>query len=97
MCRLDEIKKQREAIYHIAKKYKAKKLYVFGSCARKEEKTNSDIDFLADFDDEVTYLDIAGMFIDLSDLFKCKVDVVPMSALSDSIFASQVTKDMVLL
>ena len=52
---------------------------------------------MADFDDEVTYLDIAGMFIDLSDLFKCKVDVIPMSALSDSIFASQVTKDMVLL
>ena len=77
MCRLDEIKKQREAIYHIAKKYKAKKLYVFGSCARKEEKTNSDIDFLADFDDEVTYLDIAGMFIDLSDLFTDCIEMLP--------------------
>ena len=97
MCSLDEIKKQKEAIYHIAEKHKAKKVYVFGSCARNEEEQKSDIDFLADFDEEVTYLDIAGMFIDLSDLLKCKVDVIPMSALSDLKFASQVRKDMILL
>ena len=97
MCRLDELRKQKETIYSIAEKYKAKKLYVFGSCARKEEKQDSDIDLLADFEDDVTYLDIAGLFIDLSDYFKCKVDVIPMSALSDLKFASEVTKDMVLL
>ena len=97
MCRLDELKKQKEVIYSIAEKHKAIKLYVFGSCARKEERKDSDIDFLADFEEDVTYLDIAGLFIDLSDYFKCKVDVIPMSALSDLKFASEVTKDMVLL
>ena len=97
MCRLDELKEQREVIYNIAGKHKARKLYVFGSCARKEENIESDIDFLADFDDSVTYLDIAGLNIDLSDFLKCKIDVVPMSALSNSKFALQVTKDMVLL
>ena len=97
MCRLDELKEKKDIIYSIAEKHKAKKLYVFGSCARKEEKQDSDIDFLADFDDDVTYLDIAGLFIELSDYFNCKVDVIPMSALADLKFASQVTKDMVLL
>ena len=37
MCMLDELKKQRDEIYEIANRNKAKKVYVFGSCARKEE------------------------------------------------------------
>ena len=36
MCMLDEIKAKRDEIYAIARAHKAEKLWVFGSCARKE-------------------------------------------------------------
>lgn len=53
MCQLDELKKHRGQIYKIAKKRKAKTIYVFGSCARKEETPESDVDFLVEFQDGV--------------------------------------------
>ena len=37
MCMLDEIHAKRGGIYAIARAHKAEKLWVFGSCARKEE------------------------------------------------------------
>ena len=36
MCMLDEIAAKRDKIHAIAKGHKAEKLWVFGSCARKE-------------------------------------------------------------
>ena len=38
MCMLDEIRAKRDEIYAIARAHKAEKLWVFGSCARKEEQ-----------------------------------------------------------
>ena len=38
MCMLDEIRAKRDEIYAIARAHKAEKLWVFGSCARKEER-----------------------------------------------------------
>ena len=46
MCILDEIRAKREEIYAIARAHKAEKLWVFGSCARKEETPESDVVFL---------------------------------------------------
>ena len=37
MCMLDEIRAKREEIYAIAREHKAEKLWVLGSCVRKEE------------------------------------------------------------
>ena len=42
MCMLDEIRARRDEIYAIARKHKAEKLWVFGSCARKEDRLDSD-------------------------------------------------------
>ena len=36
MCMMDEIRAKRDEIYAIARKHKAEKLWVFGSCARRE-------------------------------------------------------------
>ena len=36
MCMLDEIRAKRNEIYEIARRHKAERLWVFGSCARKE-------------------------------------------------------------
>ena len=36
MCMPDKVLAKRDQIYAIARKHKAEKLWVFGSCARKE-------------------------------------------------------------
>ena len=49
MCMLDTIQAKRDDLYAVAKKHKAEKLWVFGSCARKEETPDSDVDLLVQF------------------------------------------------
>ena len=49
MCMLDTISAKRDEIYAAANSHKAERLWVFGSCARKEEGPDSDVDFIVDF------------------------------------------------
>ena len=45
MCQLDNIMAKRDIIHKLAKRHKVDQVFVFGSCARKEETPDSDIDF----------------------------------------------------
>ena len=82
MCMLDEIRAKRDEIYAIARRHKAEKLWVFGSCARKEERPDSDIDFLVRFGDDASF----GAQVRLGDDFNAylsrKVDIVSDRGLS---------------
>jgi len=97
MCQLDRLQRLKAEIYRIAQKHNARKVYVFGSCARKEEKPESDVDFLADFNDNASLFDQVGLQLALADVLKCKVDVIPLSSLADPDFGFGVKKDMVAL
>jgi len=97
MCMLDELKSQRDKIYEIAKRNKAKTLYVFGSCSRKEETPVSDVDFLVEFQKGSSLFDHVGLRIDLAEYLKRPVDVISLKALKDETFDRNVKKDMVLL
>ena len=97
MCQLDRLRRMKADIYRIAKRHNAEKVYVFGSCARKEETPESDVDFLADFNSDASLFDQVGMQLALEDTLNCKVDVIPLSALTDPDFGPGVKKDMVLL
>lgn len=46
---LDELHRQRDAINAACRRYGARRIRVFGSVARGEERPDSDIDFLVDF------------------------------------------------
>lgn len=48
---------------------------VFGSVARGEDTPESDIDFLVEFEDGRTLLDLSGLRLDLQELLGRKVDV----------------------
>ena len=76
MCQLDRLHQLKVEIYQIARKHNAEKVYVFGSCARKEETPDSDIDLIAEFGDQATLFDQTGLEFALSDCFHCPVDVV---------------------
>ena len=82
MCMLDEIRAKRDEIYAIAKKHKAEKLWVFGSCARKEERPESDVDFLVKFAADAGFGAQLRLSDDFNAYFSCKADVVSDRGLS---------------
>lgn len=84
-------------IYRIAQQHHASRVYVFGSCARREETPESDIDFLAEFSEEASLFDQIGMQQALADMLKCKVDVIPASSLASPEFGPEVKKDLITL
>jgi len=98
MCMMDTIRAKRDEIYAVARKHKAEKLWVFGSCARGEETPESDVDFLVKFDSGVTLFDIGGLNSQLRMMLGRDVDVVPDSAMKrEPYFSYAVRKDMVAL
>jgi predicted nucleotidyltransferase len=95
---LDEIRAKREEIYAIARAHKAEKLWVFGSCARKEETPGSAVDFLVKFGENIGLFELFDFEQELSDQVGRKVDLVNSTALERSpCFAYNVKKEMVAL
>lgn len=69
--------------YFLSQK-EVKKAYLFGSYARNEQRTDSDIDLLIELDNpnKISLLDIATMKVELGDLLKKEVDLIPSNSLS---------------
>jgi len=93
---LDEIRAKRDEIYAIARKHKAEKLWVFGSCARREERPDSDVDLLIKFAPDVSFRDYDSIESGFSRLLGRGVDVVSSSVLPRAPrFANRVCKEAV--
>lgn len=71
-----DLEPYRDAIETVARQYGASNIRVFGSVARGNATSDSDVDFLVTFADGVSLLDRAGLWLDLQDLLGCSVDVV---------------------
>jgi len=97
MCQLDKLRSLRGEIYEIARKHKAARVYVFGSCARKEETPDSDVDFVAEFKPHSSLFDLGGLQYDLQKLLGRRVDLITEDSLTEDAFAANVRKDMVLI
>ena len=76
MCRLDLLRQLKNEIYRIAGEHNAEKVYVFGSCARKEDSPESDVDLLIEFNQAATLFDQVDIRDKVCSLLNCKVDVV---------------------
>lgn len=94
MTRLEQIQQNRQKLTQLGRQFHAHKLYLFGSCARKEEHPDSDVDILADFSPEATLFDQAGLKLALEEVLSCQVDVIPCSALNSPDFGRSVRQDM---
>ena len=96
MCMLDEIRAKRDEIYAIARRHKAEKLWVFGSCARKEERPDSDVDMLVKFGGGIGFFELSDFEQEMAGAIGRKVDLVNSTALDRSpFFAYNARKDMV--
>ena len=82
--KLDELKVERSTIIELAKKHKAFNVAVFGSVARMCENSESDIDFLVDFESGASLFDQAALRIDLSALLNSEIDLLSRRALKAS-------------
>ena len=66
----------------ILKKYRVKSISLFGSYVRNEQKEESDIDFLVDFQEGATLFDFVELQDSLSELLAKKVSIVSRRGLS---------------
>lgn len=66
----------------ILKKYKVKSIALFGSYVRNEQREDSDIDFLVEFDKEVTLFDIVELQDILTEILGKKVSTVSRRGIS---------------
>jgi predicted nucleotidyltransferase len=67
---------KKKEILKIAAKHGARNVRIFGSVARGEARSDSDVDFLVDMEPGRTLLDMGGLLMDLRDLLGLEVDVV---------------------
>ena len=89
---LNEIK---VIVSRLARQYGAERIYLFGSYARGDMKSGSDIDLRIDKGSR-RGLQLAGLLLYLEDSLGVPVDLVPTTSL-DSHFLDSIRKDEVLL
>jgi hypothetical protein len=97
---LESLRKFSPQLNQIAKKHGIVKLYVFGSIARGETTSKSDVDFLVEMLPKASLFGVAGFLYEAEKLLSSKVDVVPMSMLpdlKDRVFVKNIQREAVAL
>lgn len=72
----EALEQNRQAIRLATVRNNASNPRVFGSVARGEDRSDSDIDILVDTLPQTTLFDLGGLLEELQDILGCKVDVV---------------------
>lgn len=90
----DLVLSKRDEILALAAQYDAVNVRLFGSVARGDEHSESDIDFLVDLQRRWTLFDHVGMMQDLEDLLGCKVDVAIAAGLRER-YRDRILKDAI--
>ncbi len=96
MKNIADIKKElTELKERLHNEYGVSRIEVFGSWVRGEQRPESDLDILVDFDRDVSLLDVVGLELFLSDTLSIKADVVLRRSvreeLKDVIFGEAIT------
>ncbi len=73
---LDALRARRDEIMRLAEQYGAFNVRVFGSVARSEAKSGSDVDLLVSMRPGASMFDLVGLWLDLQELLGCEVSLV---------------------
>lgn len=75
---MKQLRAQKAAIVALAREHGARRIRVFGSVARNEQTSRSDIDFLVEFPRGYDMLgQRVALTLKLADLLGCRLDLVP--------------------
>jgi predicted nucleotidyltransferase len=86
MRTIDDIMSQLRALQpDIRKRYRIRDLGVFGSYVRGEQREDSDLDVLVDFDEGTTLLDYVGLQMELSEVLGLRVELANKKTLKPRI------------
>ena len=75
------LRQNREDILRIARSHGARRVRVFGSFAREQARSDSDIDLLVEMEPDRSFLDRVALIQDLEDLIGRRVYVINEKAL----------------
>jgi len=93
---IEKLRQEREAIITIASHHHAENVRLFGSVARGEDRPDSDIDFLVDFQPGSTLFDHVALIEELATKLNRKVDVVSSRSLNKHL-SERVLQEAVML
>ena len=91
-----DINEIKEVVAEVAKQYGVERVYLFGSVARGDFGTDSDIDVRIDKGELRGLFELSGFQQDISEKLGVKVDVVTTPSLDEKFF-NRIKKDEVLL
>ncbi|HEY0069718.1 MAG TPA: nucleotidyltransferase domain-containing protein [Chloroflexia bacterium] len=77
----ERVNSLREEILAIATNHGARNVRLFGSVARGDAGSDSDVDILVEMEPGRSLLDLSGLLLDLEDLLGCSVDVATENGL----------------
>ena len=84
--KLDEVvMPNRDLILQTAARHGAHSIRVFGSVARRQDDSDSDIDFLVEMEPGRSLFDLGGLLMELEKLLNTKVDIVTERGLKERI------------
>jgi predicted nucleotidyltransferase len=88
-------------LIEICKKHQVDALFLFGSAAKGNFNSNSDLDFLVQFNPGVPLMDYADNYFSLADalefLFKSKIDLLSLKSLKNKILKQEIEKTKISL
>ena len=90
------IEEIRDTVAPIAKKYGVERAYLFGSYARGEATTDSDVDLRVDKGSLKGMFALCGLYTEIEQALKMKVDVLTTGSLEKD-FLKKISKEEVLL
>lgn len=94
--RIYSIEEIKNVVAPIAKRYGVDRVYLFGSYARGEATTSSDLDFRVDRGAIRDLFALGGLYADLEDAFEKHLDLLTTGSL-DRDFLSRIAKEEVLI
>jgi len=95
-----QLRKFSPQIRNIAHKHGISRIFVFGSVARGDHSSESDVDFLVEMQEGASLFGVAGFGFETEKLLGVRVDVVPLSVLpvvTDRDFVLNIQKEAVAL
>lgn len=83
---IEQLQFSKEKLTEFCRRWKVKKLALFGSVLRDDFRPDSDVDVLVSFSEDTHYtlLDLARMETELAEIFARKVDLVDLAAIEKS-------------